>query len=726
MAPPSTSEVLSSIFLSGTGWEEFVTACPRAEGLLVDASDMNEFTEDTELVSIVESFEHGPRRENGGAPSPRPHRVRNRFRRFVQFLKRVLIGTVQSPYVHAPPGEPGARAQFYSNISFLKARAHVEHEMLKKKYERLRSELMVIEDELDLCRGPQAAERDRNLQMVQHLSDVVAHHLEQGPSAETRAMLTAALAALEPRRVHDEFAAADSAPPWLRKKHEEKAAQIAEAKEVLALCERLCDIKLSREPRARDMKPLRDFARHTGDELRKHDCYTPPLSRAVFRKAQRVAARRLGDETPLQAAAYQEAKRHRAARLPKTKNICKDQRKSEKIKTRALSQLRVLQGAAHTSAASAALARGKGCLALVGLEEERKARAQVRAAHEKRKEELLWKCTSIQERIFRFYTVSHMTELPEGATVQSLVWDTFAEQCGLASSVDDFLLFRGAEKLWFVRHALEAPMRACRALRVTAKAIRVADVTALAPDATSALIPPGSIICATNAPTVLVYCLSTGQRVRFDVPMVHWAFVVGQQLCIGVFNDDAILVADTRLVLSGQPPEDFTRVRVPHRVGHAARANTGDDAIVFKDLDASNTLVRMTLPSCATEPIVCDRPIHAVGAVSGVRVRDALCVGADLRKNETFVIDTRGRTTVVAACADWSPCLLPSAANPHMLPKAAVVFQNGHIMYRAESSSDFLPALSIPTYSFVRIFQDVFLCFDTGTSQWTALRISVP
>eukprot|EP00767_Chilomastix_cuspidata_P006135 gnl/Chilomastix_cuspidata/6448.p1 GENE.gnl/Chilomastix_cuspidata/6448~~gnl/Chilomastix_cuspidata/6448.p1 ORF type:complete len:527 (-),score=204.03 gnl/Chilomastix_cuspidata/6448:190-1740(-) len=310
-----------------------------------------------------------------------------------------------------------------------------------------------------------------------------------------------------------------------------------------------------------------------------------------------------------------------------------------------------------------------------------------------------------------------------------------ARLCDLAAApgarVSNYVAFSKALELPSVLEALAAPTKDVGGVSVSERPVEVTGAPSGECVEGVASLSSDGTLCVTNREygrsSLCVYNLLSRRRALLDAPNVYWACVFRGDLFVGITRATHVLFASLGAALEGLPLARFARFEVPGAITSAALDRAGDGWVVFQDGLCFDRLVRVDLARRRAVAVTCDKKLRSIGPLSGIRAPGALCVALEWGGRwATLVVREDGSTEEVSRGLSNFPLLLPSAADASSFADAAVLDFSARFMYKG-NMRDFACAVKpAARQTLVRVYRDVFLCLDSVSWKWHALRICVP
>eukprot|EP00767_Chilomastix_cuspidata_P006713 gnl/Chilomastix_cuspidata/7160.p1 GENE.gnl/Chilomastix_cuspidata/7160~~gnl/Chilomastix_cuspidata/7160.p1 ORF type:complete len:157 (-),score=3.53 gnl/Chilomastix_cuspidata/7160:10-426(-) len=120
--------------------------------------------------------------------------------------------------------------------------------------------------------------------------------------------------------------------------------------------------------------------------------------------------------------------------------------------------------------------------------------------------------------------------------------------------------------------------------------------------------------------------------------------------------------------------------------------------------------------------------LPSISGFVGIYVPDAAwiaCAGKNRPNDPVFVVTFDGTMLELAKGIGAFPIVLLSAADPSNLARAAIIDWSGKF-YMEGAKKELRNTTKIWCRSLVRLFRDVFLCWDRDRAAWLITQISVP
>eukprot|EP00767_Chilomastix_cuspidata_P004837 gnl/Chilomastix_cuspidata/5009.p1 GENE.gnl/Chilomastix_cuspidata/5009~~gnl/Chilomastix_cuspidata/5009.p1 ORF type:complete len:573 (+),score=146.23 gnl/Chilomastix_cuspidata/5009:59-1777(+) len=338
---------------------------------------------------------------------------------------------------------------------------------------------------------------------------------------------------------------------------------------------------------------------------------------------------------------------------------------------------------------------------------------------------------ALLERASRLETVATLEQVPADPPALRLVHTTLAEMCGAADTVADFAAFPGVWYLPWVRALLAGDMVERDGLRVSKNAVAVEGLPVDDVDACTASLSACGTMCVAvdrgygSDSRLYLRNLLSDDGAEVGVPDLDWACVSRGELFVAVEGSAAVRHAPLSAVFAALPFAEFGAFKVPHMLGSSALDRAADGRVVLRG-ESARELVCVDLHARASRTVACDRALSSVGGSSGVRLPGMLCVArACGRCAPAVAVFESGRTAELTPDADRFPLLLPSSSRPADLAAAAVLDCASQVALRGRVARLDKP-ISPFWQSCVRVYRDVFLCFDEDAQKWRAARVAVP
>eukprot|EP00767_Chilomastix_cuspidata_P003828 gnl/Chilomastix_cuspidata/3958.p1 GENE.gnl/Chilomastix_cuspidata/3958~~gnl/Chilomastix_cuspidata/3958.p1 ORF type:complete len:505 (-),score=105.70 gnl/Chilomastix_cuspidata/3958:359-1873(-) len=403
----------------------------------------------------------------------------------------------------------------------------------------------------------------------------------------------------------------------------------------------------------------------------------------------------------------------------------------ENVSIQSLGLLAPLAGAARTALVASGVGYSARTRCTITTADEAAAREAFSSSHLAAASTEANRAAQLRSRATRLSRVVGLTAVPEDASAQRLLRATVAESCGPADRVEDFAAFPGVWNMRCVRRLLKGNAGGRAGPFASEKSFDVDGIPADALGKCIASLSTCGTLCVRSwrrgdVAKLHLYSLASSRRTVLRTPELEWACVYDGELFLGVRELPFILYARLDLVRRGLQPAAFDRFAVPGRVATAATDRAADGWIVFHIGYGSNKIVRVDLRARACEVIACDCRFASIGGLSGVRVPGVLCVAQDSVDDEsTLAVFADGHTQEVAHGLYDFPVGLPSASCPANAARMAVTDAYTHNVLYGRAWC-LVGAARARWLSLVRLYKDVFMCYDSRSRRWRALRITVP
>eukprot|EP00767_Chilomastix_cuspidata_P001382 gnl/Chilomastix_cuspidata/1496.p1 GENE.gnl/Chilomastix_cuspidata/1496~~gnl/Chilomastix_cuspidata/1496.p1 ORF type:complete len:517 (-),score=147.11 gnl/Chilomastix_cuspidata/1496:1133-2683(-) len=299
----------------------------------------------------------------------------------------------------------------------------------------------------------------------------------------------------------------------------------------------------------------------------------------------------------------------------------------------------------------------------------------------------------------------------------------------LSDPIGNYSAFPGAESLACVTACLAVPLRPFNSVRISAAVTPVEDVPGGVHKYNITTLSDTGILCSRDwdSKTLFLSDLLSGRNVELHIPDVCWACVYAGALFVGVWQRREILHAPVFSVFEGLQVADFSAFAVPAPIFYGALETANRGWIVYRSTVNNSVLVRVDLAARTGTVVRVEPQIDLLGTLSGIDVPGVMCVGARLKEGYySLAIARDGSTRRFHTSRGSYPVVLPSRSAPFDLDRALVLNYASAAFYGDQRVALDDPVSLEQSLSIVRVFRDVFLCFDRRRLAWVAVRIAVP
>eukprot|EP00767_Chilomastix_cuspidata_P004544 gnl/Chilomastix_cuspidata/4696.p1 GENE.gnl/Chilomastix_cuspidata/4696~~gnl/Chilomastix_cuspidata/4696.p1 ORF type:complete len:564 (+),score=119.02 gnl/Chilomastix_cuspidata/4696:26-1717(+) len=316
--------------------------------------------------------------------------------------------------------------------------------------------------------------------------------------------------------------------------------------------------------------------------------------------------------------------------------------------------------------------------------------------------------------------------------VRYSAWAVLQTQPGIARAEKDFFAFWGARQLPFVQALLRAPLVELNGVRVSARVHDVTEIPVPARGCLCAALATDGTLCLARtldsgvAAELELFNLFSVRRVVLSVPSLGWVCAFSDDVYVGQRDEACVRCAKIAHVFDGFPFAQFARFPLPFPVAHAATDRAAAGVLVLAPTELSQQLIHFDLAAKAARVVDCGRYIDRVGSLTGISIPGALCVATEHAPDGAqLVVFEGGRAEEISDRPFEVPHLLPSAADPADLAKAALC--GSSCMFEFMGARKLFNHHGLQGNAvLVRVFQDVFLCYNICRRAWHAIRIAVP
>eukprot|EP00767_Chilomastix_cuspidata_P001736 gnl/Chilomastix_cuspidata/1859.p1 GENE.gnl/Chilomastix_cuspidata/1859~~gnl/Chilomastix_cuspidata/1859.p1 ORF type:complete len:635 (+),score=125.44 gnl/Chilomastix_cuspidata/1859:98-2002(+) len=333
------------------------------------------------------------------------------------------------------------------------------------------------------------------------------------------------------------------------------------------------------------------------------------------------------------------------------------------------------------------------------------------------------------EQMLLFKAVSCLTSPPMATGSQLLVWRTLMLGCGLSKTVEGFIAYVGLEDNPEISRAAERLVPASSRLFV--QPLVPIEVSYSGPMPTCVSLSLDGILCISNNATeqLHIHNMMTGVSRVLDTGNNAFGCVYNGRLFVCWSSESVMRYAPIEAVMRGEMDvRHFMQFALPGRYTSAPfldRAAMG--SVAFSDSNEQGRHLVVHLRKLSSKAVSMSHSLGELCGFTGIDIPDALWAAVESEQaHKTFVIRKDNSVEPITTVASDTPIIIPSRRMPSNLTRALIVCGNGDFIYRDSVVPHKSLEISPMFRPLVRLYQDMFLCYDSDAREWSVARVHVP